>query len=77
VPVVGRDPGHEIHLGMSLMLDHDVPPMPWIRLCMWACPSTSEALDTKMCKLCQELLLLPEPEVIFCDLECEQKAPLI
>ncbi len=36
VPVVGGDPSHDTHLRMSLMLDCDVPPMPWIRLCTWA-----------------------------------------
>ena len=61
------------------MLDHEAPPMPWIRLCAWARPSANDALDTETWELCRELPLLPEPEsvLVFRERERERKAPLI
>ena len=78
-PVAGGDPGRETRPSTSSMLDRDAPPMPWIRLCARARPSASDALDTETCELCRELPPLPEPEpqLVFRDLEHEQKAPLI
>jgi hypothetical protein len=49
----------------SSMLERDVPPMLWMRLCARARPSASDMLDTKTCKLCRELLPDPELELEF------------
>ena len=53
------------------MLECDAPPVLWMRLCAWAHPSASDALDTETCNLCRELLPDPQPELVFH--ECERK----
>lgn len=61
----------------SSMLDRDALPMPWIKLCVRARPSASDALDTETCELCRELALPePEPELVFRERERGRKAPL-
>ncbi len=79
VPVARGDPSYKTHPRMSSMLDYNVLPMPWIRLCTQAQPNTSNMLDSEMCELCCELPLLPEPEskLVFCNLEHEWKVLLI
>ncbi|KAF8500345.1 hypothetical protein F5888DRAFT_1378570 [Russula emetica] len=74
--VAGGEIGCDICPRTSSMLDRNAPPMP--RLCAWARPSASDALDTEICELCHELPLpVPEPKLVFCERERERKAPLI
>ena len=77
-PAARGDPGCVTRPKTSSMLDRDALPMPWIKLCVRARPSASDALDTETCELCRELALPePEPELVFRDRERGRKAPLI
>jgi len=72
-PVAGGELGCGTCPSTSSILNRDVR----IRLCVRACPSASDALDTETCELCREFPPLPEPELVFRKRERERKALLI
>jgi hypothetical protein len=65
-------PGPDVHPKTSSMLDHDVLPIPCMRLSACAQPSTSDTLDKETCKLCHELTPLPVPVPLDPELICHE-----